>query len=100
VLRYTKEAGGRFIVQQHCGHDLLVRTVWCPQVWPLRLQVFDGSNGSLRTADAVVTDVAGDWLLLLLAAAAAAAAAARCRRELDTRLQARAAWRATSPPER
>ncbi len=24
-VEYTKVAGGRFIIQQHCGHDLLVR---------------------------------------------------------------------------
>jgi diaminopimelate decarboxylase len=58
-VEYTKTAGGRFIIQQHCGHDLLVRTVWCPLVWPLRLLVFDGISGALRTDDAVVTDVAG-----------------------------------------
>jgi diaminopimelate decarboxylase len=58
-VEYTKVAGGRFIIQQHCGHDLLVRTVWCPQVWPLRLLVFNGSNGNLRTDDLIVSDVAG-----------------------------------------
>ncbi len=58
-VEYTKMAGGRFIVQQHCGHDLLVRSVWCPQVWPLRLLVFNGNDGILRTDDPVVSDVAG-----------------------------------------
>jgi diaminopimelate decarboxylase len=64
-VEYTKIAGGRFIIQQHCGHDLLVRTVWCPQVWPLRLLVFDGGNGNLRTDDPVLSDVAGSLSLLL-----------------------------------
>jgi len=36
-----------------------VRTVWCPQVWPLRLMVFNGIDGILRTDDPVVSDVAG-----------------------------------------
>ena len=58
-VEYTKMAGGRFIIQQHCGHDLLVRTVWCPQVWPLRLLVFNGVDGNLRTGDPIVSDVAG-----------------------------------------
>jgi|LauGreDrversion4_2_1035121.scaffolds.fasta_scaffold249691_1 diaminopimelate decarboxylase len=58
-VEYTKMAGGRFIIQQHCGHDLLVRTVWCPQVWPLRVMVFNGIDGILRTDDPVVSDVAG-----------------------------------------
>ncbi len=63
-VEYTKIAGGRFIIQQHCGHDLLVRTVWCPQVWPLRVQVFNGSNGNLRTDDPILSDVAGSSSLL------------------------------------
>ena len=63
-VEYTKMAGGRFIVQQHCGHDLLVRSVWCPQVWPLRLLVFNGNDGNLRTDDPVVSDVAGSSSLV------------------------------------
>jgi len=65
-VEYTKMAGGRFIIQQHCGHDLLVRSVWCPQVWPLRVQVFNGSSGSLRLDDPIVSDVAGSCSILPL----------------------------------
>ena len=90
-VEYTKVAGGRFIIQQHCGHDLLVRTVWCPQVWPLRILVFNGSNGSLRTDDLVVTDVAGSFNIFAMLMRAEHHACVP---------QDPVAWQATLPPER
>ena len=89
-VEYTKMAGGRYIIQQHCGHDLLVRSVWCPQVWPLRLQVFNGSSGSLRTDDPVVSDVAGSSSFLPLHA----------RSSQPMHLQDHAVLQETWPPKR
>ena len=62
-IEYTKYNGGRFILQQHCGADLLVRTVWAPQDWKLRVEVFDGVSGEPRTGDCTASDVAGPCCL-------------------------------------
>lgn len=62
-VEYTKVNGGRRIVLQHAGVDLLIRTVWAPAQWPLRVNFFDGSSGALRTEDPGLTDVAGPCCL-------------------------------------
>lgn len=62
-VEYTKESGGRYLVHQHVGSDLCVRTVWAPKDWPLRVAVFDGSNGAERTTDLVESDIAGPCCL-------------------------------------
>lgn len=61
-VEYTKVNGGRRIVQQHVGADLCVRTVWAPQEWPLRVELFD-ADGTPLTADPAPTDVAGPCCL-------------------------------------
>jgi diaminopimelate decarboxylase len=58
-VEYTKTNGGRYIVQQHVGADVLIRQCWAPQEWQVRLAVFDGESGEERTGDIVVSDVAG-----------------------------------------
>jgi diaminopimelate decarboxylase len=58
-VEYTKVNGGRYIVQQHVGADVLIRQCWAPQDWSIRIAVFDGASGVERTDDVVVTDVAG-----------------------------------------
>ena len=62
-VEYTKVNGGRFILQQHCGHDLLTRTVWAPAEWKLRVEVFDGTTGEPRDGELIPTDVAGPCCL-------------------------------------
>jgi diaminopimelate decarboxylase len=58
-VEYTKVNGGRFIVQQHVGADLLIRQVWAPQEWKVRVEFYDGQTGAPRSEDVVCTDVAG-----------------------------------------
>lgn len=58
-VEYTKTNGGRYIVSQHVGADLLIRQVWAPQEWHVRVEFYDGTTGELRTTDPVYTDVAG-----------------------------------------
>jgi diaminopimelate decarboxylase len=57
-VEYTKMAGNRRIIQQHIGADLAVRTVWAPEVWKLRVDVYN-ERGELKTEDMHETDVAG-----------------------------------------
>lgn len=61
-VEYTKTSGGRFIVQQHAGADLLTRWVWAPKDWRLRADIYS-PDGVRRTDDEVVTDVAGPCCL-------------------------------------
>jgi diaminopimelate decarboxylase len=58
-VEYTKVNGGRYIVQQHVGADVLIRQAWAPQDWKVRVGIYDGKSGEERTDDIVVTDVAG-----------------------------------------
>jgi diaminopimelate decarboxylase len=58
-VEYTKVNGGRYIVQQHVGADVLIRQSWAPQDWKVRVGVFNGETAEERTDDIVVTDVAG-----------------------------------------
>lgn len=62
-VEYTKVNGGRHIVSQHCGHDLLLRSIWCPKDWPLRVHIFNGTTGEERSENVVITDVAGPCCL-------------------------------------
>ena len=41
-VEYDKTSGGRRIAVQHAGADLCIRTIYHPEVWPLRIDVFDG----------------------------------------------------------
>eukprot|EP00672_Neobodo_designis_P021901 CAMPEP_0174834636 /NCGR_PEP_ID=MMETSP1114-20130205/4946_1 /TAXON_ID=312471 /ORGANISM="Neobodo designis, Strain CCAP 1951/1" /LENGTH=429 /DNA_ID=CAMNT_0016068557 /DNA_START=27 /DNA_END=1316 /DNA_ORIENTATION=+ len=58
-VEYTKTNGGRYIVQQHVGADVLIRQCWAPQEWTVRIGVFNGETAEERVDDVVVTDVAG-----------------------------------------
>jgi diaminopimelate decarboxylase len=41
TVEYTKTSGGRHIAALHTGGDLLLRTVYLPDQWPLRVQLLD-----------------------------------------------------------
>jgi diaminopimelate decarboxylase len=60
-IEYTKTMGGRHIILQHVGADLLLRTAWAPQSFPLRVELFnsDGSQKTTPESEFVCTDVAG-----------------------------------------
>lgn len=71
-VEYSKVNGDRRIVQQHLGHDLAVRTVWCPDAWPLRVDIFDEAGElkrctpeemELHSEKRLLTDVAGPCCL-------------------------------------
>lgn len=62
-VEYTKVNGGRRIIQQHVGADLALRTVWQPEHWRIRVEVYDGITGALKTEDKAPTDVAGPCCL-------------------------------------
>ncbi|MFE4196801.1 diaminopimelate decarboxylase [Paenarthrobacter sp. NPDC056912] len=57
-VEYTKEAGGRRIAITHAGAQVAMRTVFLPEVWPLRVVAHDGS-GRIKGGDLVPQDVAG-----------------------------------------
>lgn len=60
-VEYTKVTGGRHIVLQHVGADLLLRTAWAPESFPLRVEIFnaDGTKKPAAPDQLVRTDVAG-----------------------------------------
>eukprot|EP01134_Creolimax_fragrantissima_P001662 CFRG1662T1 len=65
-IEYTKSSGGRHIAAQHCGADLCIRTVYHPEIWPLRVSALDSTGQLLcdETSDIqqrqiVATDIAG-----------------------------------------
>ena len=57
-VEYTKEAGGRVIAITHAGAQTATRTAFLPQLWPIRLSVFDAA-GNEKHDDLVEQDVAG-----------------------------------------
>ncbi|GAC16887.1 type III PLP-dependent enzyme domain-containing protein [Aliiglaciecola lipolytica] len=60
-VEYTKSMGGRHIAITHAGAQILTRTAFSPNSWPLRVSCFD-SKGQIRTeenTETVQTDVAG-----------------------------------------
>lgn len=60
-VEYTKFMGGRYIATTHAGAQILTRTAFLPNSWPLRVSCFD-NTGALRTeqnSEMVQTDVAG-----------------------------------------
>lgn len=60
-VEYTKVMGGRHIATTHAGAQIITRTAFLPQSWPIRVTGFL-PNGELRTAmhsPIVTTDVAG-----------------------------------------
>ncbi|MEV7420875.1 diaminopimelate decarboxylase [Streptomyces sp. NPDC089919] len=57
-VEYTKSAGGRPIAVTHAGVQLATRTVYAPDVWPLRMLAYD-AKGVPKTEPPVAQDVAG-----------------------------------------
>lgn len=57
-VEYAKSTGGRPIAITHAGVQVATRTVFMPQHWPLRIEVFDEA-GVPRTGQATVQDIAG-----------------------------------------
>lgn len=57
-VEYTKQAGGRHIATTHAGAQIMTRTAFLPQSWPIRVEGFS-PDGHLKTDDPVQTDVAG-----------------------------------------
>lgn len=63
-IEYTKLAGERTIACQHAGSDIAIRTIYHPNVWPLRVTAFDGSGATnlseaVPSSEWVETDVSG-----------------------------------------
>ena len=57
-VEYTKNSGGRRIAIAHAGAQTAARTAFMPDLWAIRLGVFD-RHGVERTGDLVEQDVAG-----------------------------------------
>lgn len=58
-VEYTKEVGGQRIAITHAGAQVATRTVFMPEAWPLRVEVFD-RGGQARTGEVTREhDVAG-----------------------------------------
>ncbi|MUL84191.1 MULTISPECIES: diaminopimelate decarboxylase [unclassified Mycolicibacterium] len=57
-VEYTKVTGGRPIAITHAGVQLATRTIFAPEEWPLRIEVYD-PQGRRRDERPQVQDVAG-----------------------------------------
>lgn len=57
-VEYTKNSGGRQIAISHAGAQIAARTAFMPDLWAIRLSVFDAS-GRAKSGNEVVQDVAG-----------------------------------------
>ena len=57
-VEYTKNSGGRQIAITHAGAQIAARTAFMPDLWAIRLSVFD-SSGKRKSADEVIQDVTG-----------------------------------------
>lgn len=57
-VEYTKSAGGRQIAITHAGAQTATRTAFMPDLWAIRLSVFDAS-GRAKHGNELVQDVAG-----------------------------------------
>ncbi|BCW42653.1 diaminopimelate decarboxylase (plasmid) [Arthrobacter sp. StoSoilB3] len=57
-VEYTKSTGGRPIAITHAGVQVATRTVFMPEHWPLRIEVFDAA-GVARPGPESVQDIAG-----------------------------------------
>jgi len=58
-VEYNKLSGGRPIALVHLGADLLVRTVWAPNAWALRITVLTPSGDIKLSEKRVKQDIAG-----------------------------------------
>ncbi len=57
-VEYTKQSGDRHIAITHAGAQIITRTAFLPQSWPIRVTGFT-SDGEIKTENPVTTDVAG-----------------------------------------
>ncbi|AKS31049.1 diaminopimelate decarboxylase [Mycolicibacterium goodii] len=57
-VEYTKVTGGRPIAITHAGVQVATRSIFAPEAWPLRVEVYD-PHGRRREDPALVQDVAG-----------------------------------------
>lgn len=57
-VEYAKSTGGRPIAITHAGVQVATRTVFMPQHWPLRIEIFDAA-GLPRTGQTTIQDIAG-----------------------------------------
>jgi diaminopimelate decarboxylase len=60
-VEYTKSSGDRHIATTHAGAQILTRTAFLPQSWPLRVTGFNarGEEKTSKLCEVVATDVAG-----------------------------------------
>ncbi|MGW1029984.1 diaminopimelate decarboxylase [Streptomyces sp. NPDC002577] len=57
-VEYAKSSGGRPIAVTHAGVQVATRTVYAPELWPLRIAAYD-AKGRPKTGPYVVQDIAG-----------------------------------------
>jgi diaminopimelate decarboxylase len=57
-VEYTKTMGGRRVAITHAGAQVAARTVYQPDIWPLRISALD-EQGRPKPGVAVEQDVAG-----------------------------------------
>jgi diaminopimelate decarboxylase len=57
-VEYTKVTGGRHIAITHAGAQVATRTVFMPELWPIRVSALD-PHGRPKVGDKVAQDVAG-----------------------------------------
>ncbi|MER5181724.1 diaminopimelate decarboxylase [Streptomyces sp. NPDC002896] len=57
-VEYAKSSGGRPIAVTHAGVQVATRTVYAPELWPLRIAAYD-AKGRPKTGPDVVQDIAG-----------------------------------------
>jgi diaminopimelate decarboxylase len=57
-VEYTKQAADRHIAITHAGAQIITRTVFLPQCWPIRVTGYS-PDGKEKTGNPVNTDVAG-----------------------------------------
>ncbi len=57
-IEYMKNSGGRQIAISHAGAQIAARTAFMPDLWAIRLSVFD-ATGRSRSGNEITQDVAG-----------------------------------------
>ncbi len=60
-VEYTKNSGGRHIATTHAGAQILTRTAFLPNSWPIRVTGYTtrGEEKTPQNCEVVMTDVAG-----------------------------------------
>eukprot|EP01133_Synstelium_polycarpum_P019471 gene19471-23322_t len=48
TVEYTKQSGGRDIAVIHAGANLYIRTIYHPNLWKLRVTLFDGQTATYK----------------------------------------------------